>query len=168
MKDEIIVNGVRYIRADEEKTEERPLTGYERAKNGGSYWSDSDGSVYANKDSNNVVDNNCYNGAYYYTAETIAKNNSRADRLMRRLRQWQALNDEPVDWSDEDSKWVIYHYYKDGELYSVDSCTTRDLGVIYFSTQEKAEEAIEVFRDELEWYFTEYQSRLDEPRRKGT
>lgn len=33
---------------------------------------------------------------------------------------------------------------------------------IYFATKEKAEEAIEVFRDELLWYFTEYVQRLDE------
>ena len=33
---------------------------------------------------------------------------------------------------------------------------------IHFATKEKAEEAIEVFRDELIWYFVEYQQRLDE------
>lgn len=33
---------------------------------------------------------------------------------------------------------------------------------IYFKSREKAEEAIEVFKDELLWYFTEYVQRLDE------
>ena len=28
--------------------------------------------------------------------------------------------------------------------------------------QQKAEEAIEVFKDELKWYYTKYQQRLDE------
>lgn len=38
----------------------------------------------------------------------------------------------------------------------------QDVNVIYFSSMEKADEAIEQFKDELLWYFTEYVQRLDE------
>jgi len=33
---------------------------------------------------------------------------------------------------------------------------------VYFTTKEKTEEAIEVFYNELMWYFTKYKVRLDE------
>ena len=48
------------------------------------------------------------------------------------------------------------------ELYVNWFYSVRLHNVIYFTTKEKAEEAIEVFRDELLWYFTKYQQRLDE------
>lgn len=38
----------------------------------------------------------------------------------------------------------------------------RTPNTIYFTSGEKAEEAIEVFKDELKWYYTKYQQRLDE------
>ena len=38
----------------------------------------------------------------------------------------------------------------------------RKLNVVYFTSEEKAKEAIKVFEDELLWYYTEYVQRLDE------
>lgn len=38
----------------------------------------------------------------------------------------------------------------------------RSPNTIYFTSGEKAEGAIEVFKDELKWYYTKYQQRLDE------
>ena len=37
---------------------------------------------------------------------------------------------------------------------------TRDFGVIYFDLGETANAAIDEFRDELIWYFTEYKEGL--------
>ena len=48
------------------------------------------------------------------------------------------------------------------ELYANNFYHTRLPNVIYFTTQEKAKDAIEQFADELIWYFVEYQQRLDE------
>ena len=38
----------------------------------------------------------------------------------------------------------------------------RQPNTIYFSTFQKTEEAINTFKNELLWYFKEYQQRLDE------
>lgn len=98
--------------------------------------------------------------------KTIAENNARADRLLRCLRQWQAQNDEPIsveDWEDNGkNKWCIIYGYGLEKLYVDYFHCIRLHNVIYFTTREKAEEAIEVFKDELIWYFTEYVQRLDE------
>ena len=103
---------------------------------------------------------------YYYSDKTIAENNARADRLQRCLRQWQAQNDKAIsveDWNNESKKkWFIIYSYSSEEMYAEYYYIMRLPNTIYFTTKEKAEEAIEVFRDELLWYFTEYVQRLDE------
>ena len=79
-------------------------------------------------------------------------------------RQWQAQNDEPIsveDWNNESKKkWFII--YSSEEMYAEYYYIMRLPNTIYFTNKEKAEEAIEVFKDELIWYFTEYVQRLDE------
>lgn len=100
------------------------------------------------------------------TALLEDENNARADRLLRHLRQWQAQNDEPIsveDWNNESKKkWFIIYSYSSEEMYAEYYYIMRLPNTIYFATKEKAEEAIEVFKDELIWYFTEYVQRLDE------
>lgn len=100
------------------------------------------------------------------TALLEDENNARADRLLRQLRQWQALNDKPIsveDWNNESKKkWFIIYSYSSEEMYAEYYYIMRLPNTIYFATKEKAEEAIEVFKDELIWYFTEYVQRLDE------
>ena len=100
------------------------------------------------------------------TALLEDENNARADRLLRQLRQWQALNDKPIsveDWNNESKKkWFIIYSYSSEEMYAEYYYIMRLPNTIYFDTKEKAEEAIKVFEDELLWYFTEYVQRLDE------
>ena len=87
-------------------------------------------------------------------------------RWFRQLRQWQALNDKSIsekDWNDESKKkWFVAYSYGAEKLYADYYYIMRLPNTIHFATKEKAEEAIEVFRDELIWYFVEYQQRLDE------
>lgn len=146
----------------------KPRTGYERREecnNKKYYFVNAEGLVIEEKDTA-LFDQNCYEVGNFYSNKMIAENNARADRLQRCLRQWQALNDKPIsqsDWEDNGkSKWCIMYSYGAEELYVNNFYYTRLPNVIYFTTQEKAEEAIEVFKDELLWYFTEYQQRLDE------
>lgn len=147
--------------------EDKPKTGYERVEKGSTYFynyssDDTDNDI----DKKDMVDQEYYNNANYYSDKMIAENNARADRLLRQLRQWQAQNDEPIsveDWEDNDKdKWCIMYGYGAEEFYVNGFYSVRLHNVIYFTTKEKAEEAIEVFKDELLWYFVEYQQRLDE------
>lgn len=145
---------------------DKPKTGYERTKIGETYYviNTEDDSMINITEFNDQTDERCYNTGNYYSDKTIAENNARADRLFRQLRQWQAQNDKAIsveDWNNESKKkWFII--YSSEEMYAEYYYIMRLPNTIYFTTKEKAEEAIEVFRDELLWYFTGYVQRLDE------
>ena len=145
--------------------EDKPKTGYESLGTGETYYLvDVDEITTMKYDSR--LDRDCYDVGNYYSDKVIAENNARADRLLRQLRQWQALNDKPIsqsDWEDNGkNKWCILYSYGAEKLYVDYFHYIRLHNVIYFTTKEKAEEAIEVFKDELLWYFTEYVQRSDE------
>lgn len=148
---------------------DKPKTGYERVDEDESYFVDdtiNDGHEVLGGGA--LVNNLYYINGNYYNDKTIVENNARADRLLRQLRQWQALNDKSIsveDWEDNDKdKWCIMYGYGAEELYVNWFHSARLHNIIYFTTREKAEEAIEQFADELIWYFTEYVQRLDEVR----
>lgn len=174
MKVELKANGKTVqVEMTEEQLKELGLieeqrTGYERVKKGEMYYViDTEyNSMLKITEFNDQEDERCYNKGNYYNDKVIAENNARADRLLRQLRQWQALNDKSIsveDWEDNDKdKWCIMYGYGAEELYVNWFYSVRLHNVIYFTTKEKAEEAIEVFKDELLWYFTEYVQRLDE------
>ena len=93
----------------------------------------------------------------------IAKNNARADRLLCCLRQWQALNDRAINWKNKDiHKYTIRYDYAMNMFNVIPNFCERCLNDVYFTTRETAQRAINVFKVELEWYFTQYQQRLDE------
>lgn len=176
MKVEIKANG-KTIEAEISKEQAKELgliakknTGYEQVEYRDEYYSVNVlGGVDDTCDVGLITDKAAYFDGNYYSDEKIAENNAKADRLLRKLRQWQALNDEPVSKKDCDKeKWTIsYNYCKDSSGHDIGLeprwlLKIHNFGIVFFSTQEKVEEAIEVFRDELLWYFTEYVQRLDE------
>lgn len=149
--------------------EERSRTGYERAEKDESYFIDDtiiNGGYEMTGGVGKLINNLYYNNGNYYNDKTVVENNARADRLLRQLRQWQAQNDKAIsisDWkNDKINKYCIAYGYGAEKLYVDHYYSIRLPNTIHFTTKEKAEEAIEVFRDELLWYFTEYQQRLDE------
>lgn len=148
--------------------EDKPKTGYERREecNNKKYYFVNTIDLVIEDENTVPFDQNRYDVGNFYSNKMIAENNARADRLQRCLRQWQALNDKPIsqsDWEDNGkSKWCIMYSYGAEKLYVEYFHYIRLHNVIYFTTKEKAEEAIEVFKDELLWYFTEYVQRLDE------
>lgn len=148
--------------------EDKPRTGYERVKKDEMYYAinTKDDSMINIKEFNDETDEQYYNIGNYYNDKVIAENNARADRLLRQLRQWQAANDKVISISDWKNNNIL-KYYIDydcfNELFFVTyAIRYRCPNTIYFTSREKAEEAIEVFKDELKWYYTKYQQRLDE------
>lgn len=147
--------------------EDKPKTGYERGKNGKLYYCvEEDDYVLRYAEENATSDDNYYGIGNYYSDKTIAENNARADRLLRRLRQWQGTHDLAIsekDWKNTlIEKYSIKYSYTCDEIFIDKSRLLRIPNNIYFSSEEKVREAIEQFKDELIWYFTEYQQRLDE------
>lgn len=169
----LIIDGKEYICRPVEETDtaaesERPRTGYERVNKEQEYYTVYNGFYDGMPEDNMQEDDENYSAGNYYNDEQLAADVVRADTLMRRLRQWQALNDEPMDWRSRDNYRCYFDFdYDDMKICISHTCEHRDFGGIYFSNYEKAQEAFVVFRDDLMWYFTEYRQRLDEPERSA-
>lgn len=146
---------------------DKPKTGYERVDEDESYFVDdtiNDG--YEVLGGGALVNNLYYINGNYYNDKTIVENNARADRLLRQLRQWQALNDKSIsmsDWKNNNiSKYSVDYDCFNNLLLVSWTTRSRKLNNVYFTSEKIVKEAIEVFKDELLWYFTEYVQRLDE------
>lgn len=146
---------------------ERARTGYERVKEGDSYFARGKNVSPIKVESGHLTDNRYFARGDYVNDKNLFYDRERADELHERLVQWQALNDAPVNWFDDSVKYRICFECDESLLYVCGDSRVRSGFAVYFSTSRKAKEAIEVFRDELMWYYTKYRSRLDEKRTEG-
>ena len=144
------------------KAIEKPKkTGYERVDLGEEYFTEEDGKVYNFEEDFRGNSDQSYEAANYYSDETIAENNARADMLLRKLRRFAVEHrEEELDWGTYDSKYCIYYWYTENKIKVTTVETCRDFAQIYFDSKETANAAIEEFKDELIWYFTEYKDSL--------
>lgn len=139
------------------------MTGYERVERGKEYYvSELDASASVLNEADSVYDNDLYEYANYYSDKTVAQNNARADRLMRQLRRYAVEhNEREIDWDNlEQEKYSIIYTIGSEQIRAYSSKLFREFGQIYFTSREIAEQAIEEFKDELIWYFTEYQDHI--------
>lgn len=143
--------------------QENKKTGYERVTTGENYFAiDECGEVNEYEEEYCLNDNVSFNVANYYSDRTLAENDERYYRLHRQLKRFAVENrKKKIDW--EDGKHVKYYlsYRPDlKEIEVLSAVTTKDFSQIYFDSQETAERAVEKFKDELIWYFTEYKDSL--------
>ena len=142
---------------------EEKKTGYERVLEDDVFYYVSDrGDIEIGDDSFGFIDEEYYDVANYYSSETVAENNARADKLMRQLRRFAVEHREHgVNLNDINTeKYYMYYDYDDNELGVSFVFRTRNFGAIYFDSEETANAAIDEFHDELIWYFTEYKDSL--------
>ena len=136
-------------------------TGYERVDIDGNFFSEYGGQAVRIKSCDDSH-KSLYTSANYYSDETVAQNNARADKLMRQLRRFAVEHREnELDWSRKLlPKYFIRYDSSDASLFIDSGFATKIFGCIYFDTEGAAKIAIETFRDELVWYFTEYKDSL--------
>ena len=142
---------------------EEKKTGYERVPEYDDYFHESGkGDVEFEIEDCYDIDNEYYESANYYSSETVAENNARADKLMRQLRRFAVEHrGHGVDFnSTETAKHYIYYDCIHDELDITFTFFARVFGMVYFDSEETAQAAIDEFRDELSWYFTEYKDSL--------
>ena len=142
---------------------EEKKTGYERMPESDIYYyANPKGDVDTTVEDCYDVDNECYESANYYSDKTVAENNARADKLMRQLRRFSVEHREcEVNFnSTKTEKHYIYYDYIHDELDITFAFFARAFGMVYFDSEETAQAAIDEFRDELIWYFTEYKDSL--------
>ena len=142
---------------------EEKKTGYERVPESDIYfYANTKGYVETACEDCYDVDDEYYESANYYSDKTVAKNNARADKLMRQLRRFSVEHRENgVNLNDMNTKqYCIYYDYGNNTLGTAFTLCARVFGAIYFDSEETAQAAIDEFRDELMWYFTEYKDSL--------
>ena len=142
---------------------EEKKTGYERVPESDIYfYVHSRGYVETASEDCYDIDDEYYESANYYSDKTIAENNIRADKLMRQLRRFSVEHRERgIDFnSTETEKHYIYYDCVRDELRTTYTFYAGVFGVIYFDSEETTNAAIDEFRDELIWYFTEYKDSL--------
>jgi hypothetical protein len=101
--------------------------------------------------------------ASYFNDENLAKNIARAERLKYQLRRYAALNGgipSQADWGNSHvAKYEIIGEI-DNFIHATKNFESRAIGAIYFKDIEACKKAIEIFKKELIWYFTEFQEQL--------
>ena len=169
MKAKLIIEGKEIeIEISEEEykklqSPEEKKTGYERVLEDDVFYYVSDrDDIEIGDDSFGFIDEEYYDVANYYSSETVAENNARADKLMRQLRRFAVEHRERgVSFDDINiEKYYICYDYASDELEVSSVVFSKNFGAIYFDSKETANAAIDEFRDELMWYFTEYKDSL--------
>ena len=139
----------------------KPNTGWERVK-AKEYFYILENIVEADDDVSTKYDNKNYNDANYFNDIELIENIIRAQTLQRKLWRRSAELCKKIDWNNKDkTKYSIVYNNKRNELSIAYFNSYTDFGQVYFDTEEHAQQALEEFRDELTWYFTEFKSRMD-------
>lgn len=139
------------------------ITGWEKVEYGQTYYCDFSGVVY----DTNHKDTTCkeyrlrYNNANYFSNRKLAENISRMQTLQRKMFRWQAENDEPIKPDAAKAKYYIMYNFEDKEFNVGCTYTKLFTSLPYFSSRQKALKCIHTFKDELIWFFTEFQWRMD-------
>ena len=140
-------------------------TGYERVPESDIYfYVHSRGYVETASEDCYDIDDEYYESANYYSDKTIAENNIRADKLMRQLRRFSVEHrGRGVNFNNKNTEkyYIYYNYdYENDELWVSSVFYSKSFGTIYFDSEKTTQAAIDEFRDELIWYFTEYKDSL--------
>ena len=151
------------ISEEEYKKLQPSETGYERvAKNCDFYYESSGSAVERGFDEYCYIDDKYYESANYYSSNTIAENNARADKLMRQLRRFSVEHREcGINLNDMNTKkFFVTYNYENNEIQPGYTLQVKAFGTICFDSREATQAAIDEFYDELLWYFTEYKDSL--------
>ena len=169
MKAKLIIEGKEIeIEISEEEykklqSPEEKKTGYERVPESDVYfYTYPNGCVETACEDCYDIDDECYESANYYSDKTVAENNTRADKLMRQLRRFAVEHREcGVNFNDiNTAKFYIYYDYTNYKLEPASVFSAEVFGTIHFDSKGATQAAIDEFRDELIWYFTEYKDSL--------
>ena len=140
-----------------EYTKPKPLTGWERVGENESYYS-INGNCYVEEMTEDMCmeDKYYYEDANYFSTEEKAEEINFKQTLFRKLQRFSDENGgDKIDLNCDCHKFCI-EYCSYGKLLVSNrfSSTTRDFGQVYFTSREVAQQAINLFHDDLIKYFT--------------
>ncbi len=136
-------------------------TGYEKETER-YYTISTSGRIEESTNIDSIIDKIRYEEANFYSSKEVALNNARADKLMRQLRRFAVEHrKDNIDWNnDNQKKYCIFYNHYSKKLEKISVHLSQEIGTVYFDSKENAQLAINVFYNELIWYFTEYKDSL--------
>ena len=142
----------------EEYVEPKVLTGWERASNKHDeyFCIGHCGDIRPYSDDFLGYDRTIYNIANYFSTKEKAEEINFKQTLFRRLQRFSDENGgNEIDWKiDRQAKWCIEYNNDNGEIVIVPFHSIMQFGQVYFTSHEVAEQAIQLFHDDLIKYFT--------------
>lgn len=109
-----------FIEEKKENEEKHKFNGYERCETSNKYsYVDEKGEVTTEPDIELEEDDLRFATANYYSSKEVARNNARADKLMRQLRRFAVENrKDKIDWNDgKKHKYNICYSYPTQEIF---------------------------------------------------
>jgi hypothetical protein len=153
---------VRFV-LEQTKRAEQKRTGYERAKDGETFYVRYVHGIEANMSCGGSAEDTLYQMAATTTDRQLMIDNARADTLWRQIRRYAAEHGgipSPKDWKSSAIIKYTWHYdYNVGRLLS-DATFTIIWCPIHFLSASARDACIEEFRSELIWYYAEYEAQL--------
>lgn len=141
----------------EEYTKPKPLTGWERVGENESYYS-INGNSYVEEMTEDMCmeDKYYYEDANYFSTEDKAEEINFKQTLFRKLQRFSDENGgNEIGWKEVDQgKYGIWYNADHGKIEVGSTWAVRDFGQVYFISEEVAQQAIELFHDDLIKYFT--------------
>lgn len=150
------------LRAKVEKEEKENKSGGKRwrANRGGDYWYVSDcGIVITEEDirsANSAIDNYRYDTRNYFQTEEKAQKYAGVLETERQLKRFADEHNDKIDWEDTNQeKWSLYYNYEANRTSATSALATKDARVIYFSSDEIIQQAIDAIGiDKIKEYLT--------------
>lgn len=102
-----------------------------------------------------------YESADYFSDPTLVADVARAQTIWRKLMRWQVENDALVTWDNVNFRYAIYYNNFYGKISVASMISAQETFNVYFNTAEKANQAIEIFKDDLLWLFTKFNPRVE-------
>lgn len=127
------------------------LSGWEKSLESTNYFVNSLGNVQEIGDQSSVKV--LYESANSFSSKLVATNVARADSLFRELRRFAILNrGEKID--PLIGGYTIMYNYRTNQFECGFTANWMAFGDVIFETEELARKAIDIYQEELLWYFT--------------
>lgn len=162
MELEIIINDeVCKVNINKEEVKKliKSKTGLEIPEIGETYYAiGGDGKIYKYNYDDCTYGKNSFESGSGFSDKRLADDHARARRLERKLLKYASINNKQrLERKREKSKYYIYYDVFEEKIIIGNSIFYRDIGQIYFETKLVAEQALEENKEELMWYFREFQ-----------
>lgn len=128
-----------------------------RAEKRDTYWFvDGDGTPKWWHEYSRDIDGFYYDTHNYFQTEEKAQKYANILETERQLKKFADKHNNAIDWSDNNQeKWNLCYYYSRYEVSPIRCCMVKEARVIYFSSEEIAEQAIKTIgEDKIKDYLT--------------